>query len=64
MATSPDEVEKYASCTMLAASLLDDAGDSSQLSTQEVTGGAIDQCINFLEENEFIRYDVSYIDTF
>jgi hypothetical protein len=46
IATTPEEVEKYASCTMLAASI----GRESQSKDKTVT-----KCLQFLEENEFIR---------
>ncbi|XP_006825052.1 uncharacterized protein LOC100373645 [Saccoglossus kowalevskii] len=47
VATSPSDVDKYASCTLLAASL----------TTSESTSnfGSIQNCIKFLVDNEFIR---------
>lgn len=56
VATSPVEVEKYASCTMLAASLAanKEAGEAIA-SSQQATGDSILGCVKFLEDNEFIR---------
>ncbi|XP_063592844.1 DNA polymerase theta-like [Penaeus indicus] len=50
IATSPEEVERYSKCTLLAASLRNEAS-SSQADTQN----SILNCVEFLEENEFIR---------
>ena len=47
-ATTPDQVEKYASCTLLAASI------ASSQSSQD-TDDSIKSCVKFLEDNEFIR---------
>ncbi|ROT77098.1 putative DNA polymerase theta-like [Penaeus vannamei] len=50
IATSPEEVERYSKCTLLAASLRNEAS-SSQADAQN----SILSCVEFLEENEFIR---------
>lgn len=50
------EVAKYASCTMLAASITAAAAeDPSPSCSQAATNSAIADCVRFLEENEFIR---------
>lgn len=51
IATTPEEVERYSKCTLLAASLRNEAS-SSQADAQN----SILSCVEFLEENEFIRY--------
>ncbi|KAL4233021.1 hypothetical protein ACF0H5_007707 [Mactra antiquata] len=45
VATTPDEVSTYASCTLLAASLTKDQTQTSNL---------IQECVTFLEEYEFV----------
>nr|XP_053647287.1 DNA polymerase theta-like [Cherax quadricarinatus] len=50
VATTPDEVDSYCSCTLLAASLRAGDEDSKPNSQNSVVS-----CIAFLEENEFIR---------
>jgi len=48
VASTPDEVEMYAQCTLLAASLAaSHEGSASKLS-------AVKACIEYLQENEFI----------
>lgn len=49
VASTPDQVEKYASNTLLSAAM-EDSASSSQL-----TENTIESCIKFLQENEFIR---------
>lgn len=56
IAKSPEEVEHYSKCTLLAASLRNEAS-SSQADTQNSILG----CVEFLEENEFIRYFFSLL---
>lgn len=51
-ASTPEQVEKYASCTMLAASL----HRQSQMTDESIV-----KCIDFLSDNELIRY---FIDIF
>ncbi len=51
-ATTPVEVEAYASCTMLAASLRKEEDENR---SSQVTDDSTRRCIQFLEENEFIR---------
>lgn len=55
VATTPEEVEKYASCTMLAASIANPDSSKPCPSTETSISG----CIQFLEENEFIRLQSS-----
>ena len=50
VACTPNQVEKYASCTLLAVSMSTTVSDSSQ-----ITDSAINSCIKFLEDQEFIR---------
>ena len=50
VACTPIEVEKYASCTLLSVSMSSNVSDSSQ-----ITDSAINSCIKFLEDQEFIR---------
>ena len=48
VASTPDEVEMYAECTLLAASLAaSHEGSSSKLN-------AVKACVEYLQENEFI----------
>ena len=48
VASTPNEVETYAQCTLLAASLAaSDEGSASKLS-------AVKACVEYLQENEFI----------
>ncbi|XP_019619912.1 PREDICTED: DNA polymerase theta-like [Branchiostoma belcheri] len=49
VARSPADVERYASCTMLAAGMSDVTSDNTS------TDSAIHACIQFLLEHEFIR---------
>ncbi|XP_042229545.1 DNA polymerase theta-like isoform X2 [Homarus americanus] len=63
VATTPDKVDGYCRCTLLATSLNTDASHS-----QPDTPSSISTCIAFLEENEFIRLQdtdgaVKYIGT-
>ncbi|XP_042189978.1 DNA polymerase theta [Callorhinchus milii] len=48
VASSPEEVSAYASCTLLAASLCESEAGSIQ-------GDAIEDCVRYLMENEFIQ---------
>ena len=54
VAETPEQVEKYASCTLLSASMTHSSFDQNL--TQESKSNTIISCIKFLEENEFIRY--------
>ena len=60
VAETPEQVEKYASCTLLSASMTHSSFDQNL--TQESKSNTIISCIKFLEENEFIRYLYSKLD--
>ncbi|XP_061105385.1 LOW QUALITY PROTEIN: DNA polymerase theta [Conger conger] len=47
VASTPEDVRTYASCTLLAASMSNGHGDPG--------GGAIEACVDWLMENEFIQ---------
>ena len=51
VASTPGEVEEYASCTLLSVAL---SNDDPEVSSQ-AKENTIKSCIKFLEENEFIR---------
>lgn len=51
VACTPDQVEKYASCTLLSVSMQLDCSPVRA----SATGNSITSCVEFLEENEFIR---------
>ncbi|XP_030850352.1 DNA polymerase theta [Strongylocentrotus purpuratus] len=53
VASSPTEVQAYASSTLLAASLSEVKTDDQGSGVN--TGSAVLSCVKFLEENEFIR---------
>ncbi len=55
VATTPQEVERYASYTMLATSLSEREGEERSQGGGGGTGGAIEACVKFLEDSEFIR---------
>ncbi|XP_053158733.1 DNA polymerase theta isoform X3 [Hemicordylus capensis] len=57
VASSPDDIQAYAACTLLGASLKDfqDSGREQE----RVCHGAIDACVKWLLENEFIQISVS-----
>lgn len=56
VASTPEEVKLYASCTLLAASLAaEGAGGDSAANGKERSQGAIEACIEWLMENEFIH---------
>ena len=55
VAAKPAEVTLYAGCTMLASSMAkekEEEDDSSESDT--IKSGAILDCVQFLQENEFI----------
>ena len=56
VATSPLEVATYASCTMLAASMAQDAQalDAADSDPDLVKDSTIQACIRFLQDSEFI----------
>ena len=54
VANTPDEVRRYASCTLLSASMVE-AMTPDQSNPKE---NAVQACVAFLEENEFIRFAV------
>ncbi|KAM9770177.1 DNA polymerase theta [Menidia menidia] len=51
VASTPQDVESYASCSLLAASM---KSDSKKESNEETNKGAIEACVEWLMENEFI----------
>jgi len=57
VAATPSDVETYAACTLLAASIdvhdLDSPGNSR--GAVSGTDGCIQKCIQFLVDNEFVR---------
>ena len=53
VANTPEQVEKYASCTLLSVAM-SSKNDSTETSSQ-IPDNSINSCIKFLEENEFIR---------
>ncbi|XP_048084046.1 DNA polymerase theta isoform X3 [Alosa alosa] len=56
VASTPEEVKLYASCTLLAASLAAEEGSAgSTSSTKDKSRGAIEACIEWLMDNEFIH---------
>ncbi|XP_062391805.1 DNA polymerase theta [Sardina pilchardus] len=56
VASTPEEVKLYASCTLLAASLAAEAGSAgSASSAKDKSRGAIEACIEWLMDNEFIH---------
>ena len=54
IAETPDQVEKYASCTLLSSSMTHES--FAQELTQESKKNSITSCVQFLVENEFIRF--------
>lgn len=56
-ASTPEEVENYANCTLLSVSLSHRGGGSQEVS-QESKDNSVRSCVKFLEENEFIRQDI------
>ncbi|XP_015280018.1 PREDICTED: DNA polymerase theta [Gekko japonicus] len=54
VASSPQDIQMYASCTLLGASLKDDQPDSER-DRGEICHGAIDACVKWLLKNEFIQ---------
>lgn len=51
VASTPQDVRLYASCSLLAASVKSDVGQESNEGTNK---GAIEACVEWLMENEFI----------
>ncbi|KAL8202532.1 UNVERIFIED_CONTAM: hypothetical protein K2H54_016476, partial [Gekko kuhli] len=58
VASSPQDIQTYASCTLLGASLKDDPADSER-DQEKIRHGAIDACVKWLLENEFIQFSTS-----
>ncbi|XP_077202429.1 DNA polymerase theta isoform X2 [Paroedura picta] len=54
VASSPQDIQAYASCTLLGASLKDGQQDSGR-GQEKMCHGAIDACVKWLLENEFIQ---------
>uniref|UniRef100_A0A8C4VI48 DNA polymerase theta n=1 Tax=Gopherus evgoodei TaxID=1825980 RepID=A0A8C4VI48_9SAUR len=54
VASTPDDVRTYASCTLLAASLKDRDQDSER-DEDRAQNGAVEACVRWLLENEFIQ---------
>ncbi|XP_034043388.1 DNA polymerase theta isoform X2 [Thalassophryne amazonica] len=54
VASSPQDVRSYASCSLLAATM---KCDDKKESDAETNKGAIESCVEWLMENEFIRID-------
>ncbi|XP_062984487.1 DNA polymerase theta [Elgaria multicarinata webbii] len=59
IANSPDDIQNYASCTLLGASLKDFQGCGSK--QERICHGPIDACMRWLLENEFILISVSNV---
>ncbi len=57
-ATTPEQVERYASCTMVAAAA-SAKDDEEGVFTQPGGSDIIEKCVEFLEKNEFIRLQVN-----
>ncbi|MBN3292061.1 DPOLQ polymerase, partial [Polypterus senegalus] len=58
VASTPEDVKMYASCTLLAVSLSEENSTSNsevEMTTKSVREGAIEACIEWLIENEFIH---------
>lgn len=58
MASTPEEVKLYASCTLLAASLAvegEGEGADSGTEARQRSRGAIEACMEWLMDNEFIH---------
>lgn len=51
VASTPQDVRLYASCSLLAASMKSDARKESD---EETSSGAIEACVEWLMGNEFI----------
>lgn len=51
VASTPQDVSQYASCSLLAASI---KCDGKKESNEEANRGAIEACVEWLMENEFI----------
>uniref|UniRef100_A0A8C0IZ66 DNA polymerase theta n=1 Tax=Chelonoidis abingdonii TaxID=106734 RepID=A0A8C0IZ66_CHEAB len=54
VASTPDDVRTYASCTLLAASLKD-KDQESERDEDRAQNGAVEACVRWLLENEFIQ---------
>ncbi|EMP33638.1 DNA polymerase theta [Chelonia mydas] len=52
--STPDDVRTYASCTLLAASLKDSKQESER-DEDKAQNGAVEACVRWLLENEFIQ---------
>ncbi|XP_074856845.1 DNA polymerase theta isoform X1 [Carettochelys insculpta] len=58
VASTPEDVRIYASCTLLAASLKDSEQESGR-EEERAQNGAVEACVRWLLENEFIQVLVS-----
>lgn len=57
VASSPQDVKMYASCTMLAASLASEPANQEGAESEGQNKGAIETCIEWLMDNEFIHIE-------
>ena len=57
VAKTMQEVEKYCNCTLLAASLRANQLEGKKGTDLSQTQSTLKSCIDFLLENEFVRYD-------
>lgn len=57
VASSPQDVKMYASCTMLAASLASESANQEGAESEGRNKGAIETCIEWLMDNEFIHIE-------
>ncbi|XP_059382324.1 DNA polymerase theta isoform X1 [Carassius carassius] len=55
VASSPQDVRMYASCTLLAASIAAEQPSEEEAETEARNKGAIEACIEWLMDNEFIH---------
>lgn len=55
VASSPQDVRMYASCTLLAASIAAEQLRDEEAETEARNKGAIEACIEWLMDNEFIH---------
>ncbi|KAF4098560.1 DNA polymerase theta [Onychostoma macrolepis] len=55
VASSPQDVRMYASCTLLAASIAAEQPHEEEAETEARNKGAIEACIEWLMDNEFIH---------
>ena len=53
-ASTPEEVASYASCTLLAAGLTSSPEGQEKAKDRKDTTAAIEKCVKFLQDQEFI----------